>query len=64
MDAHEEWALDTKRMIDAEGGTSEVFIADVTREDSVKLAVEKIVRAFGAIHVLVNIGILELSHRR
>lgn len=51
-------------MIDAEGGTSEVFIADVTREDSVKLAVEKIVRAFGAIHVLVNIGILELSHRR
>ena len=43
-------------MIDDEGGISKVFQADVTNEQSVKSAVAKIVEAFGAVHILVNIG--------
>jgi NAD(P)-dependent dehydrogenase (short-subunit alcohol dehydrogenase family) len=43
-------------MIDVEGGTSEVIHADVTDEESVKNAVLKTVRLFGAVHILVNIG--------
>lgn len=43
-------------MIDAEGGISEVVTADVTSEESVRRAVAQIVKLFGTIHILVNIG--------
>lgn len=44
-------------MIDEEGGTSEVVHVDVTVEQSCEKAVTEVVRLFGAIHILVNIGI-------
>lgn len=56
VDYNLEWAAETKRMIDAEGGVSEVIQADVTSEESCKQAVEKTVELFGAVHILVNIG--------
>lgn len=63
VDFNVEWAQDTKRMIDAEGGVSEVIHADVTDEDSCRNAVAKTVELFGALHILVNIGRLALDMR-
>lgn len=48
-------------MIDSEGGTSLVIQADVTDENSCRGVVEKTVRAFGALHILVNVGRLDVS---
>lgn len=56
VDFNAEWAAETKRMIDAEGGISEVIETDVTDEESCKNAVAKTVEIFGAVHILVNIG--------
>jgi NAD(P)-dependent dehydrogenase (short-subunit alcohol dehydrogenase family) len=56
VDCNVEWAQETKRMIDAEGGISEVVHADVTEEDSCKNAVAKTVEMFGTVNILVNIG--------
>ncbi|KAI1636232.1 NAD(P)-binding protein, partial [Biscogniauxia mediterranea] len=55
VDLKKEWAQETKRMIDEEGGISEVIEADVTVEDSCKNAVAKAVELFGTVHILVNI---------
>jgi NAD(P)-dependent dehydrogenase (short-subunit alcohol dehydrogenase family) len=41
VDFNVEWAQETKRMIDEEGGVSEVIQADVTSEESCKNAVDK-----------------------
>lgn len=56
VDFNVEWAQETKRMIDEDGGISEVIQADVTSEESCKNAVEKTVELYGAVHILVNIG--------
>ena len=56
VDFNSEWATETKRMIDEEGGISEVIQADVTSEDSCRQAVAKTVELYGAVHILVNIG--------
>jgi NAD(P)-dependent dehydrogenase (short-subunit alcohol dehydrogenase family) len=56
VDYNVEWAQETKRMIDEEGGISEVIQADVTNEESCKSAVSKTVELFGTLHILVNIG--------
>jgi hypothetical protein len=56
VDFNVEWATETKRMIDAEGGISEVIQADVTSEQSCKNTVAKTVELFGTVHILVNIG--------
>ncbi|KAF2107786.1 hypothetical protein BDV96DRAFT_557408 [Lophiotrema nucula] len=55
VDYNIDWAKETKRMIDEEGGVSEVIQADVTVEESCKNAVAKTVELFGAVHILVNI---------
>ncbi|KAG9738883.1 hypothetical protein KCU73_g9617, partial [Aureobasidium melanogenum] len=55
VDFNVEWAQETKRMIDEDGGISEVIQADVTSEESCKNAVEKTVELYGAVHILVNI---------
>ena len=60
MDFNVEWAKETKRMIDSEGGISEVIQTDVTDEESCKNAVVKTVELFGTVHILVNIGELSL----
>lgn len=56
LDFNEQWAQDTKEMIDAEGGISEVVKVDVTNEDSVQKAMQKTVDLFGRLDILVNIG--------
>ncbi|KAL6409156.1 hypothetical protein AUP68_05526 [Ilyonectria robusta] len=56
VDFNIDWTKDTKRMIDEEGGTSEVFQADVTDDESSKNAVAMMVELDGAVHILVNIG--------
>ncbi|EMD59044.1 hypothetical protein COCSADRAFT_348498 [Bipolaris sorokiniana ND90Pr] len=55
LDYNVDWAKDTKRMIDEEGGISEVIQTDVTKEESCKAAVNKTLELFGAVHILVNI---------
>jgi len=56
IDNNVDWARETKRMIDAEGGISEVVQADVTNEESVRSAIAQTVKLFGAVHILVNVG--------
>ena len=56
VDFSVDWAKETKRMIDEEGGVSEVIQADVTIEESCKNAVDRTVELWGAVHILVNIG--------
>ncbi|KAJ7637338.1 hypothetical protein DFH06DRAFT_1099887 [Mycena polygramma] len=55
VDYNLEWAQETKRMIDEEGGVSEVIQCDVTVEASCENAVKKTVELFGAVHILINI---------
>jgi NAD(P)-dependent dehydrogenase (short-subunit alcohol dehydrogenase family) len=56
VDYNVEWAQETKRMIELDGGVSEVVQADVTDEDSCKNAVARAVELFGTVNILVNIG--------
>lgn len=56
VDYNAEWAQETKRMIDIEGGVSEVVQTDVTDEESCKNAVNKTVELFGTVNILINIG--------
>jgi len=56
LDFNEQWAQDTKEMIDAEGGISKVVKVDVTNEESVQKAMQKTVDLFGRLDILVNIG--------
>ncbi|KAI0966490.1 hypothetical protein F4678DRAFT_296790 [Xylaria arbuscula] len=59
VDFNVDWAKETKRMIDEEGGISEVIQADVTDEESCKNVVSKTVELWGAVHILVNnVGII------
>lgn len=62
VDCNVEWAEETKRMIDKEGGTSHVIQADVTNEESCKNAVAKTVELWGAVHIMVNIGAWKELH--
>ncbi|OQD67819.1 hypothetical protein PENPOL_c003G05176 [Penicillium polonicum] len=55
VDYNVEWGQETKRMIDLEGGVSEVVQADVTDEESCKNAVAKTIELFGTVNILVNI---------
>ena len=55
LDYNVEWAQETKRMIDEEGGISEVIHTDVTDEQSCRNAVQKAVSLFGTVHILVNV---------
>lgn len=56
VDYNPDWAQETKRMIEEEGGISHVIQADVTDEESCRNAVAKTVELYGAVHILVNIG--------
>jgi NAD(P)-dependent dehydrogenase (short-subunit alcohol dehydrogenase family) len=56
LDQNTEWAKETKRMIDLEGGISEVIQTNVTDEESCRKAVARVVNLFGTVHILVNIG--------
>jgi NAD(P)-dependent dehydrogenase (short-subunit alcohol dehydrogenase family) len=58
FDVKKEWAEETKAIILGEGGVGEVFECDVTKEESCKAAVEKVVELWGGVRVLVNNGTL------
>jgi NAD(P)-dependent dehydrogenase (short-subunit alcohol dehydrogenase family) len=49
-----ELAAETAAAIAAEGGRAQAIAADVSREDDCRRMVEETVRAFGALHLLVN----------
>ncbi|CBF78495.1 SDR family NAD(P)-dependent oxidoreductase [Aspergillus nidulans FGSC A4] len=55
VDYNVDWAQETKRMIDLDGGQSIVIQADVTDEESCKKAVAQTIGAFGTVNILVNI---------
>src|SRR5580700_1386667 len=54
LDAMKEWAEATKAMIDAEGGTSMVVVADVADQVSSAASVKATVDAWGRLDILVN----------
>jgi NAD(P)-dependent dehydrogenase (short-subunit alcohol dehydrogenase family) len=54
LDATREWAEATKSMIDRDGGSSMVLVADVTDQTACAAAVKSTVDAFGGVDVLVN----------
>ncbi|KAK9414525.1 hypothetical protein SUNI508_11098 [Seiridium unicorne] len=55
VDFNPDWAEETKRMIDEEGGICEVTQADVTAEESCITAVARTIELFGTVNILVNI---------
>ncbi|OCT44433.1 putative oxidoreductase [Cladophialophora carrionii] len=57
LDINEDWANETKRMIDLEGGTSVVIRTDVTDSESCRAAVATTVAHFdnSPVHILVNV---------
>jgi NAD(P)-dependent dehydrogenase (short-subunit alcohol dehydrogenase family) len=62
VDLHVERAQETKDMISAEGGTAEVFAADVTRSADCEAMVTAALEAFGTLDILVNnIGLASLG---
>ena len=61
-DINRDAALETKRIIDGEGGICEAVSADVSRADDVSAMVSGCVAAFGRIDVLHNnVGIVEVG---
>jgi len=53
-DAMEEWARDTQRMIEAEGGEAIAIAADVTKPEQCRAIVEAATGRWGRLDVLVN----------
>jgi NAD(P)-dependent dehydrogenase (short-subunit alcohol dehydrogenase family) len=54
VDRNLDYALETKFMIDKEGGESFVFEADITKEDDCQRIANKCVETYGKIDILVN----------
>jgi NAD(P)-dependent dehydrogenase (short-subunit alcohol dehydrogenase family) len=54
LDGQLEWAAETQKIVEQEGGESILVEADVSDEASCRAAVEKTVETFGGLHVLVN----------
>jgi NAD(P)-dependent dehydrogenase (short-subunit alcohol dehydrogenase family) len=54
LDATREWAETTKAMIDKEGGTAMVVVADVADQSSCEAAVKAVTDAWGRVDILVN----------
>ena len=54
LDATPEWAAATKALIDKEGGSSMVVVADVTKAESCAGAVKSAADAWGRVDILVN----------
>ena len=62
VDLHPERADETRRMIEDDGGTAEVFAADATRAADCEAMVQAAVDAFGTVDILVNnIGLASLG---
>ena len=62
VDLHPERADETRRMIEDDGGTAEVFAADATRAADCEAMVQAAVDAFGTVDILVNnIGLAALG---
>src|SRR5204863_3996376 len=62
VDINLDAALETKRIIEAEGGICEAASADVSRADDVAAIVDACITAFGRIDILHNnVGIVEVG---
>ncbi len=62
VDLHGERAEETKEMVLAEGGTAEVFVADVTKAPECESMVRAALDRFGSLDILVNnIGLASLG---
>src|SRR4051812_30882538 len=62
VDLHAERAEETRQMIEAEGGTAQVFQADATKAADCEAMVREAVKAFGTLDILVNnIGLAALG---
>ncbi len=53
-DVMEEWAKETVRLVEQQGGTAVVAVCDVTKEDDVKAAVAGAVSNFGGLDIMFN----------
>ena len=54
VDSNEDWANETLRMVEADGGAGSVLKADITDEDQCKTIAESCVERYGRIDVLHN----------
>jgi NAD(P)-dependent dehydrogenase (short-subunit alcohol dehydrogenase family) len=54
VDINEEWAQDTLKMIEVEGGKGSVFAADITKEEDCKAIADTCVERYGRIDILHN----------
>jgi NAD(P)-dependent dehydrogenase (short-subunit alcohol dehydrogenase family) len=54
LDNQAAWAEETHRVIQREGGESMVVEANVADAESCRQAVERVLQAYGAVHILVN----------
>jgi NAD(P)-dependent dehydrogenase (short-subunit alcohol dehydrogenase family) len=54
LDGQLEWAAETQKIVEREGGESILIEADVSDEAACRAAVERTVQTFGSLHVLVN----------
>jgi NAD(P)-dependent dehydrogenase (short-subunit alcohol dehydrogenase family) len=62
VDLHPDRAEETRKMIESDGGTAEVFAADCTKADQCEAMVQAAVDAFGTVDILVNnIGLAALG---
>jgi NAD(P)-dependent dehydrogenase (short-subunit alcohol dehydrogenase family) len=64
LDAMKEWAEATKAMIDAEGGTSMVVVANAADQVSSAASVKATVDAWGRLDILVNNVGIGVAHRQ
>jgi NAD(P)-dependent dehydrogenase (short-subunit alcohol dehydrogenase family) len=65
VDINRDAALETKRIIEGEGGTCEAVSADVSRADDVGAMINACIATFGRIDVLHNnVGIVEVGGSR
>lgn len=55
-------AVQTAELIRSEGGRAEAFAADVREEESCRSAVAAAVKAFGGLHLLVNVVGIAIGH--
>lgn len=54
IDVNEEWANETLAMVEAEGGTGSILVADITKEDQCKAIADTCVERYGRIDILHN----------
>lgn len=55
VDERQDWAEETRAIVEREGGESVLVAADVADADACRQAVERTIEAFGGVNILVNV---------